>query len=138
MIYIQKEDFDPNEHIERVKQNASGCVLTFIGCVRDNSKGKSIERMSLEIYPEMAEKQLAMIREETLQKFDVQEIHVVHRYGDLNVGDNIILLTVASGHRAEAFKAVTHYMNELKKRVPIWKKEYTPDGEVWVEGEFHE
>ena len=138
MITVTRDDFSADEIVDKIKQHYTGGVVTFRGVVRGESKGKEIERMTIEVYEEMAQKQLETIRAEALDKFDVQEVAVIHRYGDFNVGDNIVLIGVAAGHRAEAFQACMYVIDELKIRVPIWKKEYTPDGEVWVEGERHE
>ena len=89
--------------------------------------------MEIEVYPEMAEKQLAIIRGEALAEFGVDDIIVVHRYGDLMIGDNIVLVAVSAGHREEAFDACMYVIDELKKRVPIWKREHTPSEARWVE-----
>jgi molybdopterin synthase catalytic subunit len=89
--------------------------------------------MEIEVYPEMAEKQLEAIRGEAIKQFGVEDILVVHRYGDLHIGDNIVLVAVSAGHRAEAFTACRYVIDELKKRVPIWKREHTPSGAWWVE-----
>ncbi|MCW4050454.1 MAG: molybdenum cofactor biosynthesis protein MoaE [Candidatus Bathyarchaeota archaeon] len=138
MIKVQREDFNADDLLNKVKSPPSGCVVCFIGTVRDHSKGREISRMSIEVYEEMAVKQLEMIREETIEKFGVNDIIIVHRYGDLNVEDNIVFIGVAAGHRPEGFDACRHVIEELKVRVPLWKKEYTTDGEVWVEGDRHE
>ncbi len=138
MIKIQREDIDIEEILESVKSPASGGVVTFLGTVRDNAEGHSVAKMSIEVYEEMALKQLGAIESEAREKFGVLEIAVVHRYGDLEVGDNIVFIAVAAGHREEAFKACKYVIDELKQRVPIWKKETTPEGEFWVEGERHE
>jgi molybdopterin synthase catalytic subunit len=89
--------------------------------------------MEIEIYPDMAMKQLEAIRSEAMEKFGVKEIRIIHRYGNLSVRDNIVLIAVASAHRAKAFDACRYVIDELKRRVPIWKKEHTPDGVRWVE-----
>ncbi|MCX6656163.1 MAG: molybdenum cofactor biosynthesis protein MoaE [Candidatus Bathyarchaeota archaeon] len=81
----------------------------------------------------MAEKQLQRIRGEAIKKFGVEEILIVHRYGNLMVGDNIVLIAVSAGHRDSAFDACRYVIDELKKRVPIWKREHTPTGACWVE-----
>jgi molybdopterin synthase catalytic subunit len=138
MIKIQLEDFDVSSLLEEIKSPSSGCVVNFIGTVRDTSRGREITRMSVEVYKEMAMSQLDAIRAEALEKYSVNQIAVIHRYGDLAVGDNIVYIGVASGHREEGFAACRYIIEELKKRVPIWKKEYTSDGEVWVEGDRHE
>ena len=138
MIRVQREDVDINAVLEAVKSARSGCVVSFLGTVRDVSEGRSVERMSIEVYEEMAVKQLSIIRDEALERFGVHEVAVVHRYGDLEVGDNIVFIGVSAGHREEAFQACRYVIDELKERVPLWKKEYTADGEVWVEGERRE
>ena len=138
MIKIQREDIDVEAILESVKSPASGGVVTFLGTVRDNAKGRSVAKMSIEVYEAMAVTQLEAIRSEALEKFGVHEVAVVHRYGELVVEDNIVFIAVAAGHREEAFKACKYVIDELKQRVPIWKKETTPEGEFWVEGEKHE
>lgn len=138
MIKIQHEDIDVETVLESVKSPSSGGVVTFLGTVRDNAKGHNVEQMSIEVYEEMAYKQLEAIESEAQEKFGVHKIAVVHRYGDLKVGDNIVFIAVAAGHREEAFDACRYIIDELKQRVPIWKKETTPEGEIWVEGEKHE
>jgi len=138
MISVQREDVDINAVLEAVKSARSGCVVSFLGTVRDVSEGRSVERMSIEVYEEMAVKQLSIIRDEALERFGVHEVAVVHRYGDLEVGDNIVFIGVSAGHREEAFQACRYVIDELKERVPLWKKEYTGDGEVWVEGDRRE
>jgi molybdopterin synthase catalytic subunit len=138
MISVQREDVDIDAVLEAVKSAKSGCVVSFLGTVRDVSEGRSVQRMSIEVYEEMAVKQLSMIRGEALERFGVHEVAVVHRYGDLEVGDNIVFIGVSAGHREEAFRACRYVIDELKERVPLWKKEYTGDGEVWVEGDRRE
>jgi molybdopterin synthase catalytic subunit len=138
MIRLQREDIDVDAVLESVKTAGSGCVVGFLGTVRDTSEGRSVERMSVEVYEEMAVKQLSTIRDEALERFGVHRVAVVHRYGDLEVGDGIVYIAVSAGHRDEAFRACRYVIDELKERVPLWKKEYTADGEVWVEGDRRE
>jgi len=138
MISVQRGDIDVDAVLESVKSPGSGCVVGFLGTVRDTSEGRSVERMSVEVYEEMAVKQLSIIRDEALERFGVHGVAVVHRYGELEVGDSIVYIAVSAGHRDEAFKACRYVIDELKERVPLWKKEYTADGEVWVEGDRRE
>jgi molybdopterin synthase catalytic subunit len=138
MIRVQEDDFDVGMLLDEIRSPPCGCVVSFVGTVRDTSQGREITRMSIQVYEEMARSQLDAIRAEALEKYGVNQIAVVHRYGDLDVGDNIVYIGVASGHREEGFAACRYIIEELKKRVPIWKKEYTPDGDVWVEGDRHE
>jgi len=116
-----------------MKASSVGGIVTFIGTVRGESEGEAIDRMEIEIYPEMAEKQLRAIRDESIEKFNVNEMRIIHRFGELHLGDNIVLIAVSAGHRAEAFDACRYAIDELKKRVPIWKREHTSTGERWVE-----
>ena len=138
MIKIQSEDIDIASYLDMVRTPDSGGIVTFLGTVRDNAKGRRVAKMSIEVYEAMALSQLEAIRSEAFEKFGVNEVVVVHRYGDLDVMDNIVFIAVSSGHRREAFKACMYVIDELKQRVPIWKKEITPEGYFWVEGEKHE
>ena len=138
MIKIQSEDIDISRYLDMVRTPDSGGIVTFLGTVRDNAKGRKVAKMSIEVYEAMALAQLEAIRSEAIEKFGVNEVLVVHRYGDLDVMDNIVFIAVSSGHRKEAFKACMYVIDELKQRVPIWKKEITPEGDFWVEGEKHE
>jgi molybdopterin synthase catalytic subunit len=133
MIRVTEDDFSVDEELKSLKAPSVGCIVTFVGMVRGESEWQRVDSMEIEVYPEMAEKQLQIIREETLKKFDVEEILIVHRYGDLKVGDNIVLIAVSAGHRDSAFEACRYVIDELKKRVPIWKREHAPTGARWVE-----
>jgi molybdopterin synthase catalytic subunit len=135
MIKVQKEDIDIQENLDKVRTPDTGGIVTFLGTVRNNAKGRKIAKMSIEIYEAMAQSQLKIIRKEAIEKFGVNEILVIHRYGELNVMDNIVFIAVSSGHRKEAFSACMYVIDELKQRVPIWKKETTPEGDFWVESE---
>ena len=138
MIKIQREDFDIQEHLDMVRTPGSGGIVTFLGTVRDHAKGRKTVKMSIEVYEAMALTQLEAIRAEAIEKFGVNKVVVVHRYGELDVMDNIVFIAVSSGHRKEAFEACMYVIDELKQRVPIWKKETTPEGDYWVEGEKRE
>jgi len=133
LIRIIRSDFNVDEEVRQMKDSLVGGIVTFIGTVRGESEGEAIDRMEIEIYPEMAEKQLRAIRDEAIGKFNVNEIRIIHRFGELHLGDNIVLIAVSAGHRAEAFDACRYVIDELKKRVPIWKREHTSTGEHWVE-----
>lgn len=134
-VWIQRGPFDINGEMERIKRSSSsiGGIVTFLGTTRDLSKGKRISRLAFEHYPGMAEKKLAEIRERAINDYGVIDVTIIHRVGTLPVGENIVLIVVAAGHRDEAFKACRFCIDELKRITPIWKKETTPEGEVWVE-----
>ncbi len=135
VVRIQHEPFSLDQEIEKLKTSSDsiGGIVTFLGTTRDISQGKQVARLEFEYYPGMAEKKLAEIRERAIREFGVIDITIVHRIGTLPVGENIVLIAVASGHRDEAFRACRFCIDELKRITPIWKKETTPEGEVWVE-----
>jgi len=135
LVRVQEGAFDVNAEIELVKRASKGigAVVTFLGIGRDHSKGKDIEGLTFEYYAGMAEKRLRQIREQAIKDFNLVECGIVHRYGDIALGEDIVLINCASSHRPEAFEACRWCIDELKRITPIWKKEFTPDGEVWVE-----
>lgn len=135
MVRIQKEDFSVDEEINRVKATSGnvGGIVVFLGTGRGTSRGRSIRKLDFEHYPGMAEKKLNEIREQALKDFDIIEVNIVHRISEISIGENIVLIVVGAAHRADAFKACKWCIDELKRITPIWKKETTPDGEIWVE-----
>ncbi len=138
MIYIQREKADREAITDSVRTSASGCVVQFLGVVRDNNEGRRVAEMRVEVFEEMARKQLRDIRRECIDRYSIHDVAIVHRYGDLKVGDEIVFIAVSAGHRKKAFEACQYFIDELKQRVPIWKKEVPPSGEIWVEGERRE
>ncbi len=134
-VRLQEEEFSVQEEVERVLKVSRriGGVVCFIGAVRDFSEGREVTKLEFEHYSGMAEEELERIRQEAKQKFGAKEISVVHRYGSLEPGDTIVLVVAGAEHREQAFGACRYVIDELKKRVPIWKKEHTPEGEVWVQ-----
>jgi molybdopterin synthase catalytic subunit len=135
MIVLTQEDFSSDEMLGWLKTDEMGALVTFTGIVRNLSKGRTVDRIEIQIYEDMARKQLEDIREEAIEKFTIEKVAIIHRYGNLRVSDNIMMIAVGSGHRAEAFDACRYIIDEIKKRVPIWKKEVTPEGDFWVEGD---
>ncbi len=134
-VCIQTEPFSLDKEIERLKQAspAIGAIVTFLGTTRDISRGKRVTKLEFEYYPGMAEKKLAEIRVRAMEEYGVIDITIIHRIGVLPIGENIVLIAVAAGHRDEAFNTCRFCIDELKRITPIWKKETTPEGEVWVE-----
>ncbi len=133
MIKITQEDFSVDEILKQLRKNNVGALVTFLGVVRGDSNGQQIDMMEIEVYHEMALKQLDEIRIKALEIFKVEEIYIIHRFGSLKVNDNIVLIAVSAEHRSEAFDACEYVIDELKKYVPIWKKEHTKTGTYWVE-----
>ena len=134
-VRIQKEPFSLDFEIEQLKQSSStiGGVVSFLGTTRDLARGKAVSKLEFEHYPGMAERKLSGIRERAIREYGVIDVTIIHRVGTLPVGENIVLIAVAAVHRDEAFRACRFCIDELKRVTPIWKKETTPDGEVWVE-----
>jgi len=134
-VRIQQEPFSIEQEVAAIKQASSsiGAVVTFLGTTRDFSKGKEVSRLEFEHYPGMAEKKLAEIRDQAMREYGAIAVTIVHRVGVLPVGEEIVLIVAAAGHREEAFRACRFCIDELKRITPIWKKETTPDSETWVE-----
>ncbi|MDA8099170.1 MAG: molybdenum cofactor biosynthesis protein MoaE, partial [Nitrospiraceae bacterium] len=134
-VRIQKEPFSLDAEVERIKASSSsiGGIVTFLGTTRDISKGTAVKKLEFEHYPGMAEKKLGEIRERAIRDYGILDVSIIHRVGLIPVGENIVLIVVAAQHRDEAFKACRFCIDELKRITPIWKKETTRDGVVWVE-----
>ncbi|MDZ4855735.1 MAG: molybdenum cofactor biosynthesis protein MoaE [Nitrospirota bacterium] len=135
LVRVQREDFSVDAEINRVRGRSKriGGVSIFLGTARDRSKGRDVDSMTFEHYEGMAQTKLREIRERALKDFDIIEVAILHRYGEIGIGDNIVLIVVGAEHRAEAFRACEWAIAELKRITPIWKLEHTPEGEVWVE-----
>ena len=135
-IRVQTEPFDPGAELNALHQaNAGvGAVASFVGYVRDFNDGLEVRGMFLEHYPGMTEKALAKITFEAAQRWPLLKLHVLHRIGDLEPGEPIVFVGVASAHRQAAFEACEFVMDYLKTRAPFWKKEQTEAGPRWVEG----
>lgn len=136
MIRVQQEDFDIGTEIRRLVGDRTdvGAIVTFTGTVRDTAKGRPIVAMTLEHYPGMTEAELSRVEAEALARWPLQASLIIHRYGDLAPGDNIVLVVAASPHRHAAFEAASFLMDFLKTRAPFWKKETGRDGRGdWVD-----
>ena len=134
-VRVQREDFDAGKEIAALRDGnlGVGAVAVFVGTVRDLNDGDGVASMVLEHYPGMTERALEDICTQARQRWDIFDATVVHRYGELAPGDQIVLVVVSSAHRGEAFAACEFVMDYLKTRAPFWKKERTPEGERWVE-----
>ncbi|MFQ2172252.1 molybdopterin synthase catalytic subunit MoaE [Aeromonas rivipollensis] len=134
-ILVQQADFSLGEEYERLAaRHDSGAIVTFVGKVRDFNQGEEVKGLSLEHYPGMTEKALTDIVTEARGRWPLQECTLIHRIGDLLLGDQIVLVAVSSAHRDAAFEACHFIMDFLKTRAPFWKKELTAEGvQRWVE-----
>lgn len=134
-VSVQSDDFDIGSEIARLTQDRSdiGAVVTFTGLVRDMGDGQPVSAMELEHWPGVTETALQGIEAEAHTRWPLQGTCIVHRYGPLLPGDQIVLVAAASPHRGAAFQAAEFMMDYLKTRAPFWKKEDTPDGARWVD-----
>jgi len=134
-VRVQRENFSLDQELERVRGRSKriGGVAIFLGIARDRSRGRDVDGITFEHYEGMAQKKLREIRERALNDFDILELLIIHRYGDIAIGENIVLIIAGAEHRADAFRACKWAIDELKQITPIWKLEHTPEGEVWVE-----
>src|SRR6187402_2117940 len=135
-IAIQTKDFDVGrEYTELIAgDTTAGAVVFFIGRVRDMNHARDVKSMSLEHYPGMTENILQQILDEAKGRWELIATRIVHRVGELQVGEQIVFVGVTSAHREHAFQAAEFLMDFLKTQAPFWKKEMGVDGEVrWVE-----
>lgn len=131
-ISITDQPLDAGSIIEKVIVPESGGIDAFIGTVRNHTKGKEVLHLEYEAYIPMAEKEIENILNSTAEQWKVYSTIVHHRIGHLGIGEKAIVIAVSAAHRAEAFEACRFIIEEVKKSVPIWKKEIFKDGEVWV------
>lgn len=121
-----------DEVVEAVSGEAYGGLVTFSGSVRNQTRGRRVLRLEYEAYPPMAEKKLAEIGVEVAERFNGTRLAIIHRVGTLVPGELAVVIAAAAPHRKEAFLGCEHAIERLKQDVPIWKKEFFEDGEVWV------
>ena len=135
MVRLQREDFDVGAEIAALTQGRKdiGAVATLTGICRADNEGQRIQAMTLEHYPGMAEAEITRHVEEAQARWPLLGVTVVHRYGRLVPGDNVVLVVTASSHREAAFAAAEFLMDYLKTRAPFWKKEERAGGADWVE-----
>ena len=131
MIRVQTEDVDIGQLIAAAKESGTGAVVVFDGVVRDDG----ITEMELEAYGDVAVAGMEKIARDATTQFRLLHVDIIHRIGRLAVGENILIIVVSAGHRPEAYAGSRYIIEEIKKSVPIWKKELTKDGGHWVAGE---
>jgi molybdopterin synthase catalytic subunit/molybdopterin converting factor small subunit len=130
---ISDQPLDEPEVVGRVAGPDTGGIVTFVGNVRHEARGHSIEYLEYEAYPEMAEREMDKIAVEAAQKWPGTRVAIAHRIGHLDIGDAAVVIVAAAPHRAEAFEACRFAIDTLKQTVPIWKKEVATDGAYWVD-----
>lgn len=132
---VTENVIDPRDVETLVIDDGSGALVTFAGTVRDRARGKTVIALEYEAYPPAAEKMLAQIGEEILEKWGVTNVAIAHRYGLLQVGETSVVIAVSSAHREAAFEACRYAIERIKVLVPIWKREVYQDGAVWIGSE---
>jgi len=135
---VRSVRFDPQEELQRYQSEQLiagkfGATLSFVGTMRDFNDGTTVRSMTLEHYPGMTEKHLDDICAEARKRWDIVDALIVHRVGEIEPNEPIVLVAVWSAHRAAAFDAGRYLIEELKSRAPFWKKERLSEGERWVE-----
>lgn len=129
---ITEEVIDIQEVVDTVADRNAGAINTFIGTVREMTKGKKTLHLKYEAYVPMAEKKLAQIGEEIVKDFPEAKVAITHRIGELAISDIAVVIAVSTPHRADAFTASRYAIERIKEIVPIWKKEHWEDGEEWI------
>lgn len=134
---IKALPFDPWDeikiHQQKLRQQGKyGAIASFIGTMRDSNQGDSVQSMFLEHYPEMTDRHLARLCQNVAQQWQLIDSLIIHRVGNIEIGDPIVLICVWSVHRADAFDACRFIIEDLKSTVPFWKQETTKAGKRWV------
>lgn len=130
---ITNDPLDEVAVAQLVERPGVGAVVTFVGRVREHARDHDVLRLEYEAYPEMVEAKFEAIADEARAKFPIADVAIHHRLGTLDVGDVSVVIAVSAEHRAAAFDACRYAIDRLKRIAPIWKKEFTPDGAIWVE-----
>jgi molybdopterin synthase catalytic subunit len=131
-IKITSEKLSLEECYEFVTDDSCGGIVAFVGTVRDSTKSKDVTQLDFSTYKPMAIKEMQHIAEIAIKKFEIKKMAIHHAEGMLQIGDIPVIITVGAPHRKAAFEACEFAIDTLKETVPIWKKEYFSDGEVWV------
>ena len=136
LILLVHETIDAAALVEHVRTGADGAIVTFDGCVRNQSHGRRTLYLDYEAYESMALAKMGEIAAEVHAKFAIDRVAIAHRLGRLEIGETSVFIAISAPHRAAAFDACRHAIDTLKRSVPIWKKEYFEDGAVWADGEL--
>jgi molybdopterin synthase catalytic subunit len=132
MFRVTDRPIDLDELVRHVTDPAAGAIATFIGTTRNHNDGRRVIALDYEAYSEMAEKELARIGRDAKKQWPICRMAIVHRLGPVQIGEASVIIAVSSAHRDAAFAASRFAIEEIKKTVPIWKKEVFEGGEVWI------
>lgn len=134
-VALRHDPLDPASLVSEVGRPDAGATALFLGTARDHSDDKTgVTHLEYEAYAEHVEAKLREICDEATARWPVLSVAVEHRVGNVAVGEASVAVAVSTGHRGDAFEAARYVIDELKKRVPIWKREHWPGGSEWVEG----
>jgi molybdopterin synthase catalytic subunit len=136
LVLLVREPIDTAALIRHVRTAADGAVVTFDGCVRNQSHGRRTLYLDYEAYESMAVAKIREIAATLHEKFAIDRIAIAHRLGRLEIGETSVFIAVSAPHRPAAFDACRFAIDTLKRTVPVWKKEYFEDGAVWADGEL--
>jgi molybdopterin synthase catalytic subunit len=132
MFFVTDKALNLQELVDFVTDPEAGAITTFIGTTRNNNEGRRVIALDYDAYPEMAEKELRRIGEEASEKWQLSRMAIVHRIGPVQITQASVMIAVSSAHREAAFAASRFAIEEIKKTVPIWKKELYEGGELWI------
>ncbi|SMF53131.1 molybdenum cofactor biosynthesis protein MoaE [Pseudobacteriovorax antillogorgiicola] len=133
MFEVSSDPIDPMLSRSKLVNDAAGGFVSFEGWVRNHNEGQSVDALEYEIYDSLAKKEGAVIIQEAIEKYGIKEAYGIHRKGFLNIGDIAVWIGVSSAHRDAAFEACRYIIDEVKIRLPVWKKEHYSDGQAeWV------
>ena len=131
--WISDEPLDVGAVVAKVSGSGMGGIVTFLGAVRDEARGRAIQHLEYEAYLGMAEREMDKIVAEVAERWPGTRLAIAHRVGHLAVGELAVVIAAAAPHRPEAFAACRYAIDTLKETVPIWKKEFAADGDCWVD-----
>jgi molybdopterin synthase catalytic subunit len=132
LFEVTEQPLSVDDLVRVVLTDGDGAVVTFVGTVRNNHQGRNVLALEYEAYAEMAEAEMERIGLQMTEEYGLHGIAMRHRVGKLNIGETSVIIAVSAPHRQEAFQACSMALDMLKATVPVWKKEYFEDGEVWV------
>jgi molybdopterin synthase catalytic subunit len=128
--HLQSDPLDLAALLQETEDGSCGALVVFSGTVRNHHAGKAVQRLNYTAHAALLDQVLSELERETMQRFGVSQCRIVHREGDLEVGEDSVLVVVRSAHRGEAFEAARYAIDTLKQRAPVWKREFYTDGSV--------
>ncbi len=134
MPFLTREPIDPVSLLSSALRNSDGALTLFVGVVRDHHEGRKVDHLVYEAYEPMAERELSRIQGALEDEYPGARVVIRHRIGELAIGEVAVVVVAAAPHREEAFAACRAGIERIKATVPIWKKEYGPGGDFWIEG----